>query len=196
MSNASFNLLPPNASADDQTNASFMVDVLERKVNLSTLPLEANVSLLPHLAVGYDVDISGLTEDEARKYLHNAFEIHKYKGTVYAVKKAIEVMFDSGVLIESFDSDTLSGGDFDVRVTLDVDFSKVYHLEKFKKAKELIDSAKNVRSHLNSFDIDLPESRLDFSVGLNTVNLVNLSSDLELQAKKTIHTKEGILWLI
>jgi phage tail P2-like protein len=191
-----FDLLPPNASFDDQQNARCMVEILERKVNLSTLPLEANVSLLPHLAVSYDVDITGLTEDEARKYLHSAFEIHRYKGTVYAVKKAIEVMFDSGELVESFDDDALSGGDFDVKVTLDVDFSKVYHLERFKKARELIYSAKNVRSHLNRFAIALPQSKLLYGVGVELTQMIGLSSSIDITTKKQVHVKEGIIWLI
>jgi phage tail P2-like protein len=164
MSNNEFNLLPPNASADDQKNAKFLVDGLEREVNLSTLPLEAHASLLPHLAIAYGVDISGLTDGEAREYLNNAFEIHRHKGTVYAVKKAIAVMFGDAELKEWFDND-LTAGLFDVEVVIDPDPSKVYSSKRFSTAKRLIDDAKNVRCHLNIFNVRMPPITATVAVG-------------------------------
>jgi len=167
MSKNRFNLLPPNASADDQKNANFLVDGLNRKVNLSTLPLEANSSLLSHLAIAYSVDISGLTDDEARAYLNNAFEIHRHKGTVYAVKKTIAVMFSDAELKEWFDVG-LTVGLFDVEVTISQDPSKVYSSKRFSTAKRLIDNAKNVRSHLNSFKVRMPP--IIATVSVSTLN--------------------------
>ena len=164
MSSNEFNLLPPNASANDQKNAKFLVDGLEREINLNTLPLEAHASLLPHLAIAYGVDISGLTEDEARAYLNNAFEIHRHKGTVYAVKKAIAVMFSAAELKEWFDVG-LTAGLFDVEVTIAPDPSKVYSSKRFSTAKRLIDDAKNVRSHLNSFKVRMPPITATVGVG-------------------------------
>lgn len=190
MSKINHNLLPPNASADDQSNARFLVDGLDREINLSTLPLEAHVSLLPHLALSYGVDISGLTESETRFYLQKAFEIHRYKGTVYAVKTAIAVMFESAELKEWFDND-LTAGLFDVEVTIAPDPSRVYSKERFNTAKRLIDDAKNVRSHLNTFKVVLPPIVAGVGVGvlstkiepnpLSKINEVILTDDVALR---------------
>ena len=57
-------------------------------------------SLLPILAQSYDVDIEGLGETAARELIRNAFEIHFYSGTFYAVKKAVSAYDKDALIIE------------------------------------------------------------------------------------------------
>lgn len=149
-------LLPNNSFLKDQEFASLVERlVTEDYTALKIDPLTCDVRLLPHLAVASDVDISGLSEKEARLYIHNAKEIKKYAGTVYAVEQSINVCFEEGKLKEWFEAD-LEAGYFDVEVTLKADPSVVYLPKKFDKAKSMIQASKNVRSHLNSFVIDFP----------------------------------------
>ncbi len=149
-------LLPTNQPKLDQDFTNLAVDILATDYSmLEILPMSAKKSVLPHLALMFDVDITGLSEKSARIYIQNALEIHRYKGTVYAVKKAIDAMFDDAELYEWFDCD-LAAGLFDIKVKVKADFEMIYTPAKFRKAKEIINNAKNVRSHLNSFDITLP----------------------------------------
>ena len=158
-------LLPPNQPINDQKLVLFLTDNLECLTEyLTTLPDEANKEVLEHLAVIFDVDITGLNEDEAREYIKSAIDIHKHKGTVYAVKKAINVVFEKAELKEWFDKD-LTAGLFDVEVTIAPDTKKIYSSKKFQTAIRLLNDAKNVRSHLNTFEIRLPPITAPLKVG-------------------------------
>ena len=126
-------ILPPNATETDIAVANLFLNKLNiDNSNISILPLTAKAEILPHLAVMFDVDISNLEESEARIYIHNALEIHKYKGTVYAVKKAINTVFEIAELVEWFDRD-LAAGLFDVDISVTTDLSITYGLDKFEK---------------------------------------------------------------
>ena len=213
-------LLPNSSPMLDHEFADFAIDTLDTDYSmLQILPMQAKTQILPHLAVMFDVNILGLSEEEARKYLHNALEIHRYKGTVYAVKKAIDAVFEKGELVEWFDAD-LAPGLFDVEVQLAADFSKVYTLEKFERARKMINDAKNVRCHLNDFIIELPlistnikvnssdsfyakpESEFEFianqdiGIGSNSTFYVQKKSNLEFISKPKINIQGGFLWLI
>ena len=186
-------LLPPNQPINDQKLALFLTDNLECLTEyLTTLPDEANKEVLEHLAVIFDVDIAGLNEDEAREYIKSAIDIHKHKGTVYAVKKAINVVFEKAELKEWFDKG-LTAGLFDVEVTLKADPTAIYTTKKFQTAKTLINDAKNVRSHLNHFEIKFPQSTgeiqttnaLNLKVGVSNKTNLTTTSTATINAKST-----------
>ncbi|MDR2100101.1 MAG: phage tail protein [Campylobacteraceae bacterium] len=61
---------------------------------ISILPLTCPSEILPHLAQSLDVDISGLDEGKARELLQDAFQIHLYAGTPYALKRALAITFE------------------------------------------------------------------------------------------------------
>ena len=149
-------LLPSKYNLEDQKFAE-LIDVYSitdfSVVNID--PLNCDERLLPHLAVSEDVDISGLSVDEARIYIYNAKEIKRYAGTVYAVEQSINVCFEDGQLKEWFEAG-LEKGLFDVEVKLKADSSLVYLPSKFDKAKQMIRKSKNVRSKLNAFKISFP----------------------------------------
>ena len=52
---------------------------------INTLAGSCPTSLLPILAASFDVDIGGLNEMNARWLIKNAFKIHFYSGSFYAV---------------------------------------------------------------------------------------------------------------
>jgi phage tail P2-like protein len=60
---------------------------------ISILPLTCPKEILAHLAESFDVDISGLNEQQTRELLQDAFKIHYYAGTPYSIKRALAIVF-------------------------------------------------------------------------------------------------------
>lgn len=67
---------------------------------IDTLANSCPASLLPILAASFDVDIDGLNEANARWLIKNAFKIHFYSGSFYAVKKAVQSVDSGAIIIE------------------------------------------------------------------------------------------------
>lgn len=67
---------------------------------INILADSCSASFLPILAQSYDVDIEGLGEAAAIELIRNAFEIHFYSGTFYAVKKAVSAYDKDALIIE------------------------------------------------------------------------------------------------
>ena len=67
---------------------------------INTLADSCPASLLPILAASFDVDIDGLNETNARWLIKNAFKIHFYSGSFYAVKKAVQSVDSGAIIIE------------------------------------------------------------------------------------------------
>lgn len=65
---------------------------------INTLADSCPASLLGILADSLDVSIEGLSETVVRLLIKEAFKIHYYSGTFYAVKKAVNAI-DSGAII-------------------------------------------------------------------------------------------------
>jgi len=55
-------------------------------------PLTCPRQLLPYLGAMWRVAIDQLSEQEQRNLISNALEIHRYKGTIYAVEKGLEAL--------------------------------------------------------------------------------------------------------
>lgn len=92
-------LLPLNAKpiekAVDMLNAQRLdFDLTPVDINPLTCPSQ----LLPYLAAMWRVVIDQLSEQEQRNLISNALEIHRYKGTVYAVQKGLaSLLLDSEI---------------------------------------------------------------------------------------------------
>lgn len=94
------NLLPNHKSKFDK-KFDELFGVRLDNLDLGAINILADscpASLLPILAQSYDVDIEGLGETGARGLIKEAFKIHYYSGTFYAVKKAVHAI-DSGAII-------------------------------------------------------------------------------------------------
>lgn len=140
--------------------------------SINTLPLSARAELLPYLAFMFDVDITNLSESESRRLILNAIEIHRYAGTLYAVKKALQVCFSDYEIREWFDF----GGKpftFKLEVTIGIDLDAVFDAKKWIKARDLIYWAKNERSQLLGIEIKLPEAHGDIFVNAGLVYEAN-----------------------
>lgn len=185
-------LLPPNASElehaiDNMAAKQLNIDL----VKVDTNALTCDAALLPWLAAVMRVDIDGLDISEQRQLISNAFEIHKYKGTVYAVQKALDVVFADAQIKEFF-----SPFEFDADVKVKADPNAVYTPAKFVRARELVNQAKNLRSRFRAFKIGFPDA--SFSVNQNTaLNMnVSFSSQLNLAAKTNVNITGAMQWII
>ncbi|EEE37418.1 pyocin R2_PP, tail formation protein GpI [Rhodobacteraceae bacterium KLH11] len=100
-------LLPPTA-----TDLVKVLDALEERLfslpvqMITKDPMTADVGLLDHLAWEYSVDAwdSNWTEDIKRQVIAVSAEVHRHKGTPFAIRKAMSAFGVDIELIEWFDS--------------------------------------------------------------------------------------------
>jgi P2-related tail formation protein len=148
------NLLPNNSSIIDQNFAHFLEQ--RSKTTYQDIKIDVmscDVSLLPHLALIKGVNITDMTEYEARLHIKNSSK--KSIGTVGAVEDVLNVCFENAKLVEWFEKEDLEKGYFDVSVDVKADKNLSYDERLFKVSKRLIDENKNVRSKLRKFDLSL-----------------------------------------
>ena len=116
-------------------------------LNLEVHPLFTEEKYLKLLSYILEIDITGLSQNEARELLSLFVELKKYAGTVYILKKIISIFFNNVTL-----NDQIGNYLFDLNVEMKNDVSA----EKLQKIKELANKYKNVRSKLRNIIINLP----------------------------------------
>lgn len=119
---------------------------------VDNLPIDA----LPHLAeqkhiTGNEGWIQADTEQEKRNLIKNAIEIHRYRGTKYALLKVLETFGVDGEIKEWFE---YSGDPYHFKVVLNV-FTHPISEETEQKLVALINDYKNVRSWLEGVEVVL-----------------------------------------
>ncbi len=165
------NLIPLNESDTQRvvenvgTNTLSNIDVSK----LTVSPLDCDVSVLPHLALAFDVSIEGLEEQEARDYLQNAREIKKYIGSTYAVKKAAASIF--GDDIEVLPWNKFGGEPCTYKFWINVN-EKPVNDENIEKTIKLVDIAKRTAAHLSGITVNMKNN------GAYKTNAVTTSSEV------------------
>lgn len=107
-----------------------------------------DATLLPYLAEQFDVlGYKGMklatNESEQREIIKRAIELHRFKGTLWAVKEALTAVgYGDCEIIEHVD-----GNPFKFRVIVDIGTHPVNVLE-ISEVVKMIDEYKNARSHL------------------------------------------------
>lgn len=142
-------LLPPNATRllkDLESVAANALDLatLNRYVNNPTLAPE---NTLPWLAWTVSVDnwSDDWPLDVRRNIIKASIEVHRHKGTIGALKKALEAFNCTGVKIEEWFE---YGGDpYCFKVFFNVT-EPGFDFNLMAEAHKVIDSVKNARSHL------------------------------------------------
>ena len=117
---------------------------------------------LPYLAAHFDVlGYKGLrlatNEQEQREIIKKAIELHRYKGTLWAVREALSSIGFGDVLIEEHVSNHWAK----FRITIDLGNRSVNVLE-IEELVKMVTEYKNARSHLE--DISYTVTFLDDSV--------------------------------
>jgi phage tail P2-like protein len=151
--------LPPPLASDDRF--SILANIAAERfagIDLTTLLVYlvdlVDVSALPSLAEQFHVQglegwLFASSEQEKRELIKQAIELHKYKGTTWAVRRVLEILSLPGTISEWFEY----GGKayfFKVEIAL-IDKGMDEHL--FNNLVALIHEYKNVRSKLEALII-------------------------------------------
>lgn len=148
-------MLPPNATAQERA-------LSETTARLSDVPLMVRHSwnpdtcpaeLLPWLAWAFSVDEwdTTWTEQEKRDVIITSYEVHKHKGTIGAVRRALEPL---GYLIEVVEwwETTPKGDPYTFSIVMGTG-SKPVTADLYAKAERIVLTYKNLRSHLRTLTV-------------------------------------------
>lgn len=171
-------LLPPNATALEKALANTMATVLDqvqlraREVwDMDTCP----TALLPWLAWTYGVDAwdDQWTEEQKRRVIKSSVAVHRYKGTIGAVKDAIGALGLDAQVQEWFNQ-IPPGAPYTFKLIINAQQVGVSQLQ-FMRLLETVNSAKNLRSWL-----DEVKATITSSAGLRTAIVACLGSEITL----------------
>lgn len=126
---------------------------------IDNLPPDA----LPHLAEQYHVMgnegwLQCRNDTERRDLIKRSIEVHRYKGTKYALMKIFDMFGLEGEIQEWFQ---YGGNPYEFIVDLEF-VSKGLDLELVRKLEDLINEYKNVRSHLAGLRIAVSNKLKDY----------------------------------
>ena len=148
-------LLPSNATQLEIDLALTMdritdVPVLVREVWDPDL---CPAALLPWLAWAFSVDTwdSRWTESQKRETIRTSIRVHKYKGTIGAVKEALIALGFGAEVIEWFNQSP-EGDPYTYKLKLEADQIGV-DLAGLMKILDVVDYSKNLRSHMDAFEV-------------------------------------------
>lgn len=120
-----------------------------------------DASALAHLAeqfhiMGNEGWLYSKNEEEKRALIKNAIELHRYKGTKFALEKVLEILNLNGKIFEWFE---YSGNPYHFTVNLDL---KTRGFDSITETQllDLIEETKNVRSVMEKLEVNLTNSAL------------------------------------
>lgn len=139
---------------------------------IDNLPSDA----LPHLAEQYHITgnegwLQCQSDNDKRALIKKAIELHRYKGTKYALINVLKSLNINGDIKEWFEY----GGDpyhFKIDIFLQ---NYAYNEKVFENLKKMIEEYKNVRSVLEEISI---ESKFDSPIGF--LSYTNVENELQI----------------
>ncbi|MCG9079485.1 phage tail protein I [Laribacter hongkongensis] len=151
--------LPPVLAGDERFQTlgklAARISDIDRSPVLVYLVDQVNASALPHLAEQLHLLGEGWQfardDDERRKLLKRAVELHRYKGTPWAIQQVLETLALSGQISEWFQ---YGGQPYHFKINVDLSTHGMDEAT-FDALVALITEYKNVRSHLEQLSISL-----------------------------------------
>lgn len=148
-------MLPNNATAQERALSNTIARVSDvplaaRKMwNPDTIP----ANLLPWMAWAFSVDDwnNNWTEAEKRAVIKNSLYVHKHKGTLAAIKRAVEPLGYIIRIVEWFE-DTPPAEPYTFRLEVGL-LDKGVDETIYDQFATLIESNKNLRSHMKALTI-------------------------------------------
>lgn len=164
-------LLPPNATQAEVSLSLATARILDVPILVreSWNPDECPPELLPWLAWAHSVDEwdNSWTIDQKRAAINASVYIHRHKGTVGAVKRAVGLVFDDAQVEQWFEYD---GRPFYFRITTSGSFTSE---DEYRRLIRLVESAKNKRSWLEAIII---KSRIDMQLYVGSYMAIGTST--------------------
>lgn len=150
-------LLPPNATAFESAMEGAAarisdVPVLAREVKRAAVAPE---SVLPWLAWEFSADnwAAGWTVEQKRQAIAQSVGVHRIKGTIGAVRGALAAL-GYEVRVQEWFNQSPAGTPYTFRVNIDVNQTPL-DLAGINRILDVIDSAKNLRSHMDKAVVGL-----------------------------------------
>ncbi|PTU67978.1 phage tail protein I [Chromobacterium haemolyticum] len=151
--------LPPALAGDERFQTlgklAARISDIDRSPVLVYLVDQVNASALPHLAEQLHLLGEGWQlardDDERRKLLKRAVELHRYKGTPWAIQQVLETLALSGQISEWFQ---YGGQPYHFKINVDLSTRGIDEAS-FDALVALITEYKNVRSHLELLSLSL-----------------------------------------
>ena len=152
-------LLPPPLAGDERFQALGQLAARISDMDLSPLLVylvdTVNASALPNLAEQLHILGEGWQfardDDERRRLLKRAIELHRYKGTRWAIQQVLETLALSGQISEWFQ---YGGQPYYFKINVDLSTRGIDEAT-FDALVALITEYKNVRSHLELLTLSL-----------------------------------------
>jgi len=143
-------LLPPNSTPLERHLEQVTARWGDLPVPVKSVldPASCPAALLPWLAWALAVDEweSSWSEEQKRSVIHEAIFVHRHRGTLGAVKRALSAVGYTIDIREWFD-ETPPGDPYTFRLDIDVS-ERGIDLPAQTEILRLVESAKNVRSHV------------------------------------------------
>ncbi len=152
-------LLPPPLAGDERFQALDQLASRISDMDLSPLLVylvdTVNASALPNLAEQLHILGEGWQfardDDERRRLLKRSVELHRYKGTRWAIEQVLETLELSGQISEWFE---YSGQPYHFKINIDL-ATRGIDEATFDALVVLVTEYKNVRSHLEQLTLSL-----------------------------------------
>lgn len=161
-------ITPPNLLADEGIKALIeAIDpefekVKDEIVNVLIYPRIDKLSeeVLDLLAWQFHIEGYDLATDitEKRNLIKKAIQLHKYKGTKYAIQEVLKALNLDGQIKEWFE---YSGDPYHFKVDINLKYQGI-EADTYDKLFNLINEYKNVRSQLDSLNIYLTSHLTDY----------------------------------
>jgi phage tail P2-like protein len=146
-------LLPPNSTDTERAIECATARLADVPVPLRSLwdPATCPANLLPWLAWALSVDEwdPGWSNDQQRGVLSAAYSVHQKKGTRYALQQALGGLGYGVDVVEWYDDDPVAAP-YTFRLIAQIDQTPMPSIKVYQSLARVANSAKNVRSHLDS----------------------------------------------
>lgn len=148
-------LLPPNATAQERALAEAAMKLLDIPVPIKTLwdPDTCAAAMLPWLAWSFSLDEwdDNWTDSQKRNAIKSGMTVHRQKGTIGSVKRALAAVGVSAKVQEWFNQSP-AGDPYTFKLLLGVSQESLT-VRDLQYILSLVDASKNVRSHLSATQI-------------------------------------------
>ncbi|WP_265822494.1 phage tail protein I [Geovibrio ferrireducens] len=156
-------LLPGSITGDE--SMSLIISALDSQISafvqeINRLMIYPSIDTQPHDVLNilawqfnltsFDGWNTSMPIEQKREFIKNALELHRYKGTRWAVEKALEIIGHNTELYEWFE---YSGEPYHFRVIVDSE-SAVLTAEELQKLTSYISAFKNIRSHMDTIEVN------------------------------------------
>lgn len=153
----SSNLLPPNSTSTETRLAQALATLGDLPVDIRSVrnPQTCPAHMLPWLAWDFSVDAwdTSWSEAQKRSVIASSIRVHRRKGTVGALKAAVAALGYDAIEVREWFQLEPQGEPYTFGVRVVVEQTGIPASVNFDQLEIVVNSAKNVRSHMTGMDV-------------------------------------------